>query len=155
MVADSDSFSPSAAKPAKVVESWQQIGLPIELRPVQPVTAEELSLAHDPDMVRDILACRMENGFGNTLEAVARSLTYTSGAMLDAAREAIRNRAVAVAPVSGVHHAGDDVAGGFCTFNGLIVAAQVPLREGMVSKPGIVDFDQQTTGMAPTTASIT
>jgi acetoin utilization deacetylase AcuC-like enzyme len=142
MVADAESYSPSAAKPARVVESWQKIGLPIELRPVQPVTAEELSLAHHPDMVRDILACQMENGFGNTLEAVARSLPYTSGAMLAAAREAIRNRCVAVAPVSGFHHAGYDHPGGFCTFNGLIVTSQVLLRGGAVSKVGIVDFDQ-------------
>lgn len=142
MVADADSFSPSAAKPPKVVESWKQLGIPLDVRPVCPVTVKDLCLAHDATMVSEILACRMENGFGNTLETVARSLPYTSGAMLEAAREAIRNRAVAMAPVSGFHHAGYDFAGGFCTFNGLIVAAQVLLRDGTAKRIGIVDFDQ-------------
>lgn len=142
MVADSESFSPSAAKPAKVVDSWARLGLPLDVRPVRPVTTEELCLAHEPQMVREILACRRENGFGNTLETVANSLLYTSGAMLEAARAAIRNNRVAVAPVSGFHHAGYDFVGGYCTFNGLIVAAQVLLRDKSVRRVGIVDFDQ-------------
>lgn len=89
MVADSESFSPSAGKPAKVVESWSRLGLPLDVRPVRPVTTEDFCLAHAPEMVREIRACRRENGFGNTLETIANSLPYTSGAMLEAAREAM------------------------------------------------------------------
>ena len=43
--------------------------------------------------------------------------------MLAAAREAIRNTQVAVAPCSGFHHARYGSTAGFCTFNGLMVAA--------------------------------
>lgn len=142
MVADAESFSPSAAKPARVVENWKRLGLPIDIRKVSPVSVDELCLAHDPGMVKEIIACRMENGFGNTLESVAKSLPYTSGAMLAAAREALRNTAVAVAPVSGFHHAGYDFAAGYCTFNGLIVTAQVLFREHAARRVGILDFDQ-------------
>lgn len=142
MVADAQSFSPSASKPIAVMESWSRLGLPLERCPVTPVTVEELCLAHDRAMVEDILSGRRENGFDNTLESVARSLPFTSGAMLGAARKAVENGRVAVAPVSGFHHAGPDHCGGYCTFNGLIVAARVLLESGAVGKVGILDFDQ-------------
>ena len=47
MVADSECFSPSAAKPIKVVESWQR-QFPIEVCEPTPVTRDQLALAHDP-----------------------------------------------------------------------------------------------------------
>ena len=62
------------AKPREVVDSWRQRGFPLELMPVEPATADQLSLAHDADYVLDILACRRENGFHNKLPQVAKSL---------------------------------------------------------------------------------
>ena len=142
MVAHAASFSPSAGKPAQVVESWKTLGVPIQLRAPQPVSVEQFGLAHAPQFVADVLYGRRENGFGNHLPAVAATLPYTSGAMLSAAREALNNRLGAVAPCSGFHHAGYDFAGGFCTFNGLMVTVAVLLAEGLVSKVGILDCDQ-------------
>jgi hypothetical protein len=89
MLADSDSFSPSAGKPKAVVDAWKLAGLPIGLRPNVPATLEDLSLAHDPDFVRAILVGDSANGFGNTREDVARSLPFTNGAMLNAARASL------------------------------------------------------------------
>jgi len=43
--------------------------------------------------------------------------------MLAAAREALRNGQVAVAPTCGFHHAQYAKADAFCTFNGLMVTA--------------------------------
>jgi acetoin utilization deacetylase AcuC-like enzyme len=137
----SGSFSPSAGKPANVVESWQKLGLPIEIIEPVPVSTSELKLAHDPNYVDKILACKIKNGFHNKLPGVAASLPYTSGAMLSAAREAIRNCKVAVAPCSGFHHAGYDTASGYCTFNGLMVTAMALKAEGLVNRVGILDFD--------------
>lgn len=142
MVADSQSFSPSAAKPAAVVASWRTLGVPLRFVEPAPLTEAELCLAHDPRFVREVLACQRDNGFGNRSAEVARSLPYTSGAMLAAAREAIANGAVAVAPCSGFHHARYAAAAGYCTFNGLVVAAQVLAREGSARRVGILDFDQ-------------
>ena len=62
--------------------------------------------------------------------------------MLSAAREALKNKIGAIAPCSGFHHAGYDFAGGYCTFNGLMVTAAVLLAEGKAHKVGILDFDQ-------------
>lgn len=140
-VADARSYSPSAGKPAAVVAAWRGLGFALDIRPPAPVTRAELYLAHDDDYVDAVLDGRLDNGFGNRLPAVAASLPFTSGAMLAAAREAIANGIGAVAPVSGFHHACYDRGGGFCTFNGLMVAACVLRREG-ARRIGILDFDQ-------------
>ncbi len=141
-MAPAEGYSPSAAKPALVVEDWQARGLPIDLHAPEPVTTEDLARAHDPVWVADVLACRAKNGFGTRSEAVARSLPYTSGAMLAAARAALENGRVAVAPVSGFHHAGYAGAYGYCTFNGLAVTAAALLAEGRARRVGILDADQ-------------
>jgi acetoin utilization deacetylase AcuC-like enzyme len=142
MAADNDSFSPSAAKPRAAVESWLKLGVPVDVVAPEPATVEDLVRAHRPAFVDGVLSCRIENGFYNRSEAVAKSLPYTSGAMLAAAREAIRNGRVAAAPCSGFHHAGYDRAGGFCTFNGLMVTALALYASGKASRVGILDFDQ-------------
>jgi acetoin utilization deacetylase AcuC-like enzyme len=141
MVADSASFSPSAAKPAQVVAAWQERGLPIEIIEPVPVTVEQLARAHDLGHVERILAGRAPNGFGNSSPEVAATLVHTSGAMLSAARRAIAARSVACAPVSGFHHATHRRAGAFCTFNGLMVAALALHHEDRVERVGILDYD--------------
>jgi acetoin utilization deacetylase AcuC-like enzyme len=141
MVADSGSFSPSAAKPAQVVAAWQAHDLPIELVEPAPVTVDQLARAHDRRHVEAILAGRKANGFGNTSPDVAATLPYTSGAMLSAARRALADRSVACAPVSGFHHAGHTSAGAYCTFNGLMVAALALQTEDGVARVGILDYD--------------
>ena len=140
LLADSATRSPSASKPKPVVAAWRRAGLPIEVRPIVPVTVEELCLAHDPDFVKAILACEAENGFQNCRPDIARSLPYTSGSMLGAASLALE-RGVACAPVSGFHHAGYATATMFCTFNGLVVAALKLLREKRVKRVLILDLD--------------
>lgn len=142
MVADAGSYSPSASKPAAAVASWQALGLPLAIRAPAPVAAEQFGVAHDLGFVADILAGRRRNGFGNASPGVAAALPWTSGAMLAAAREAIRNRRGAVAPCSGFHHAGYDFAGGYCTFNGLMVSASVLLAERVARRVGILDCDE-------------
>ncbi len=156
MVADSGSFSPSAAKPAQVMAAWHAHKLPIEVVEPTPVTIAQLARAHDGDHVAAILGGRAPNGFGNLSLEVAATLPYTSGAMLSAARRAIADRsigraaigraaigraAIACAPVSGFHHAGYRNAGGFCTFNGLMVTALALHHEDGVSRVGILDYD--------------
>lgn len=142
LVANAYSYSPSAGKPTQVIESWKELGIPIDIQEPVSTSEEEFCLAHGQRYVQNVLACRADNGFGNRLPEVAASLPYTTGAFVAAAREAVRNRKVAVAPVSGFHHACHDHAGGFCTFNGLVVAAQVLKKEGRVKRVGILDFDE-------------
>lgn len=139
-VAENESFSPSAGKPKAVVAAWQALDLPIELQPIVPVTVDELRAAHQPKFVENILSCRAENGFGNRSADVARSLPYTSGAMLCAARTALAS-GITCAPVSGFHHANYASAGGFCTFNGLMVTAVRLLADRKLRRILILDCD--------------
>lgn len=142
MLADSESFSPSASKPAEVVNSWKTLGILMDIVEPAPVTVDQLALAHDRAFVEGVLSGARKNGFGNRSPAIAASLPYTTGAMLAAAREALLNGRVAVAPCSGFHHAGYDEAGGFCTFNGLMVTACALRLEGLAETVGILDFDE-------------
>lgn len=142
LVAPDQGASPSAHKPAQVVADWQAHGLPIAVVAPPPVTRRQLALAHDGAYVDGVLDGEEPNGFGNCCRAVAATLAYTSGAMLAAARAALASGTVAVAPVSGFHHAGFDFGGGCCTFNGLMVAACVLRDEGKAERVDILDFDQ-------------
>lgn len=142
MVAESQSVSPSASKPAKVVASWKS-KFPIELHEPTPVTVQEICQAHDPTYVNEVMSLTRNNGFGNRSASVAMSLPYTTGAMLSAARHAIKTKGAAAAPCSGFHHAGYEqfeTFGYFCTFNGLMVTAMSLNNDG-VKKVGILDFD--------------
>lgn len=134
-------FSPSSRKPGEVAAALRSSNLQVQLVEPTPVTEAELCRAHDPEFVRDILSGMRANGFGNRSPDVARTLPYTSGALLSAARAAM-NEGAAAALASGFHHAGYAQAGGFCTFNGLMVAALALLAEKVVARVAILDCDQ-------------
>lgn len=136
------SLSPSSDKPRHAVDSWQCLNVPLEIIEPEPVSIETLCLAHSHDFVEGVLSCRLANGFGNKSPKVAATLAYTTGAFLAAARAAISNGEVAVAPCSGFHHAGYANARGYCTFNGLAVTALALKRDGLAGKVGILDCDQ-------------
>lgn len=141
MQAEADSYSPSAGKPAQVVESWRALGIPMEVFAPAPVAREQLLLAHSAEFVDGVLEGRLNNGFGNRSLAVAQSLPYTCGSMLAAAEFALMDGRGAVAPCSGFHHAGYDFSGGFCTFNGLMVTARSLLQSKKVRRVAILDLD--------------
>jgi len=142
MLARVPSMSPSASKPAAVMQSWAALRIPLEIREPIAVSREMLCRAHDSAYVDGVLSGSVENGFGTRSKDVAQSLPYTSGAMLSAALDALRSGSVAVAPCSGFHHAGFGYGGGFCTFNGLMVTALELKDAGLVERIGVLDFDQ-------------
>ena len=138
MVADSGSYSPSAAKPRQVTQDWQSRGFPITIEGFLPVTRDELAMAHCRRYVDDVLDLLQPNGHGNCSVDVARSLPWTTGSMVAAALAALET-GVACSPSSGFHHAGYDNGGAFCTFNGLMVAAVALLDRGC--RVCIIDAD--------------
>jgi len=142
MVADALAYSLSPRKPAWVVERWLERRLPVDLLAVEPVDAPMLKRVHDATMVDEVLAGLRANGFGNRRQEVADSLPYTSGSMVQAAVEALRNGTVAVSTTSGFHHAGYAFSGGFCTFNGLALAAVVLHEDHGVEHVGVLDLDE-------------
>ncbi len=141
VVAEFSIDSPSPRKPGLVVRDWIAHGLPVKIVTPDPVTEEDFALAHDRTHVRDILFLKKDNGFFTRDQVVADSLFHTTGAMVAAAIHAVQNRTFACAPVSGFHHAMYRSVGVYCTFNGLIVAAQTLKKRGLATRVGILDYD--------------
>lgn len=133
--------SPSAGKPKLVLDSWRKLGVKIDRQKVRPLTVDELCLAHDRSHVQGILAGRVKNGFGNTSRDIAKSLPWTTGSFVSAAIHAMRHRECTFSPTSGFHHAGYKHASGFCTFNGLTIAAIILLTKHSANRIGILDLD--------------
>jgi len=136
------SFSPSAQKPALVMDAWQQSGIPLEIVCPRPAREEDLHRAHDPSYVRSVLTGRTPNGFGNSDPLVNQTLIWTSGSMTSAAEWAVEHGESVLSPTSGFHHAGWNYGAAFCTFNGLMVAALSLHSRGLVRRVTILDLDQ-------------
>jgi acetoin utilization deacetylase AcuC-like enzyme len=142
MTAKEQSCSPSAAKPTKVAKDWlQAFGDQIEIVRPGPASELDICMAHDPKYVKGVLTGNQSNGFGSFDESVIASLPYTSGAMISAAKYAAKSGEPAAALCSGFHHAAYDGGGGFCTFNGLMIAALHLKDKGIVKNVGILDLD--------------
>lgn len=140
-VAPVTGFSPSAGKPLQVVEQWRRLDPEMRVHPPVPVSRAQLHRAHDEAFVDGVLDGQRSNGFGNRHPDIAASLPFTSGALLTAARIALREKVNVAAPVSGFHHEGWDYAAGYCTFNGLVVTALDLLADGEAKRVGILDYD--------------
>ncbi len=122
-----------------MVADWIDCGLPIEIVAFEPVSISDLEKIHDSGYVRGVFGGNVDNGHGNRSPELAESTRYTIGSMVAAADLSLLDRVV-VSPTSGFHHAHHDRGGGFCTFNGLIVAACKMLSRG-AAKVGILDCD--------------
>ena len=140
---NANAYSPSAHKPTLVIADWLRHGLisPEDIMSFEPVTRDDLVLAHEPNFVDGVLSCAEPNGFGNRDKEVALSLPYTTGSMLAAARYAVVHHVNTCSPTSGFHHACYGHANGFCTFNGLMVTALKLMSEGAARSVGIIDCD--------------
>jgi len=134
-------FAPGANKPRLAVEDWIDHDLAIDICGFEPASRDQLYAAHDRAYVDGVLAGRISNGFGNRNLAVAETLPWTSGSMRAAAHHALQHGGIACSPTSGFHHAHHDASGGYCTFNGLLVAALDLLRDSPELYIAILDFD--------------
>ncbi|HWT14247.1 MAG TPA: hypothetical protein VN581_00585 [Patescibacteria group bacterium] len=141
MVAPAQGSSPSAAKPRPVVEAWMALDPSVRIVPPVPVTIDDFARAHERRFVEHVFAQRIDNGFGTRSSDVNKSLPYTNGAMLTAAKVALAHKTAVAAPVSGFHHARWNEAAAYCTFNGLIVTATALRAEQPAMRVGILDYD--------------
>jgi acetoin utilization deacetylase AcuC-like enzyme len=133
-------LSPSDRKPRDVAEALQRKAWPIELIAPEPTSFADICRIHEPAYVADVLELRRASGFGSISASVARSLPYTSGACYGASLVALKD-GISASLSSGFHHAGPSGARGFCTFNGLMIAAAQLLSAARVTKLAIVDCD--------------
>lgn len=139
-----DSFSPSAGKPARLMQLLSDTQGPAftrRVQPVTPVTRDDLLLVHDAGYVDDVFTGRTLNGFETRDPRVPESCLWTIGSLTCAVRAAAVGDSPAFSPTSGFHHAGHAWGGGYCTFNGLMVATALYLRDHPDARLGILDCD--------------
>lgn len=134
------SRSPSDRKPKLVAEALAREHWPVQLVAPEPVAVDDIYRVHDRSFVDEVLSLKQPNGFGSHSASVARSLPYTCGACYESAVTALRD-GISASLTSGFHHAGPGAGWGFCTFNGLMVAAMRLLKEGRAERVAIVDCD--------------
>lgn len=85
------------------------------------VTEEQLKKVHDPDYVDAVLSCQKGNGYSTRNPDHLENILWSNGSFIAAAHHAMR-KGIAFSPTAGFHHACYKRGGGYCTFNGLLVA---------------------------------
>lgn len=115
----------------------------------RPATEQMLRRAHTRQYIQAVKTGKSASGKRqwrasssglNWDRSTFKATTASSGGMVDAAYAALKD-GVAGTLSSGLHHARRDYGGGFCTFNGLAVAAKELLARGAVENVLIVDYD--------------
>ena len=105
----------------------------VDLAEPAPLAFEQVSKVHDPAYVRAVAtgeprSLAASQGFAWD-PGLARMVLASNGGAVSAALDAMRN-GVACSLSSGLHHARADRGAGFCTFNGLAIAARTALSSG-------------------------
>lgn len=116
----------------------------VQLAEPAPATEEELRRVHTSEYI-DAVRTGMPRALAESQKfpwspQLFASVCWTNGACIAAARQALRD-GVAAALASGFHHAHADHGEGFCTFNGLVVAAEALKSRGEVRTVSILDLD--------------
>ncbi|WP_430336278.1 hypothetical protein [Rhodococcus sp. ACT016] len=116
----------------------------VELLTPPPLTVADLERVHDPEYIRAVRTgepwCLAESQGFDWDSALWPMVLASNGGVLAAARSALDD-GVAGSLSSGLHHAKRDRGDGFCTFNGLAVAAKTLLAEGAARSVLILDLD--------------
>ena len=106
----------------------------VKLVAPEPTSVAVLGRVHDPeyvDAVRTGNAAQTRPVPGLQMGYMLWEMACSSnGGVIDAAIEAIRTRRVSGSLSSGLHHARRARGAGFCTFNGLVLAARAALNAG-------------------------
>jgi acetoin utilization deacetylase AcuC-like enzyme len=141
MSASTNGLLTPSSKPRRTVEGWIKNGIitQADIRSFDPVTVDDLYTAHDREYVDGVMSGHSPNRFGDCDEVTVANLLQTTGSMVAAALHVAEHGGVACSPTSGFHRAHHDRGSGFCTFNGLMLAAIKLDRMGKTV--GIIDCD--------------
>jgi acetoin utilization deacetylase AcuC-like enzyme len=116
----------------------------VRLEEPQPATDEDLFRVHTREYVNAVSAGKpralAESQKFPWSQQLFPSVCLTNGACIEAARQALSD-GIAAAVASGFHHAHAEHGEGFCTFNGLVVAAEALKARGEVRTVSVLDLD--------------
>lgn len=136
-----ESESNSASKPKLFVDLLKN-NTEIEIiNNFEALTKKDLELAHAKEYIQHIFNRKLPNGFMNYDPKVAESTLWTTASLYQAGLSAIFSNSITCSPSSGFHHAHYESAAGYCTFNGLVVAARKLITEGYAHRIAILDCD--------------
>lgn len=116
----------------------------VNLVPPEPASEADILRVHTPEYLAAI-----KTGVPRPLAESQKfpwspdlfpSVCLTNGGCIAAARTALAEGSSA-ALASGFHHACTDHGEGYCTFNGLVIAADTLLAEGRVKRVAVLDMD--------------
>ena len=133
-------------KARAVIESLSNDPIPgVQVSTPTPATYDDLVTVHDSRYVEAILTgspsdLADSNGLGVWTADLARSVVWSTGGVVSAVERALKCRTNAGSASSGLHHARYASGQGFCTFNGLVVAAKRALEMG-AGRVLILDLD--------------
>lgn len=105
-----------------------------------PFVEADLTLAHSASYVQGVLGLKVQNGFGTKSKSINRALAYSNASLWSAAKHVLREGGLACSVSQGFHHASYDDNFGYCTFNGLVIAARKAIEQG-IEKVLIIDGD--------------
>ena len=131
-------------KAAWIAESLRLAPIPgVEVLAPEALTPDQVAAVHDPayvDAVRTGRSRGLATSMGFVWDPGLWPMVLSSnGGVVAAARAALRD-GVAGSLSSGLHHARFDHGAGFCTFNGLVLAARAALDAG-ARRVLILDLD--------------
>lgn len=123
---------------AKIPEFVRQADRRYEIPKILPEAY--FKLAHSTNYARGVLGLTEDNGFGNRNPVVAKSIVASNSNFVAAAHHAMKE-GVAASATQGFHHAHFDNGCGYCTFNGLMIAALDLQMQGVAQRVLIIDGD--------------
>jgi acetoin utilization deacetylase AcuC-like enzyme len=116
----------------------------VQIERPEPATEADLLRVHAPSYLAAVRTGRptalAESQKFPWVPELWSSVRLANGAVIEAAAAALED-GVAAAVASGFHHACHDHGEGFCTFNGLVVAAERLRAEGRLRTVAILDLD--------------
>lgn len=132
-------------KSARIAESLRLRPVPnVTVSPPGPLSQMQLQLAHSQKYIEAVRTGQPRwlaesNGF-TWDEQFFPMVLASNGGVVAAVGEALKT-GVSGSLSSGLHHAHRDQGGGFCTFNGLAIAAMDAIMQQKARRVLVIDFD--------------
>lgn len=132
-------------KSAQIAESLRLKPIPnVTLQAPEPLTQMQLELAHSREYMDAVRTGQPRwlaesNGFSWD-ERMFDMVCASNGGVVAAVAQALKT-GVSGSLSSGLHHAHRDQGGGFCTFNGLAIAAMDAIMQQKAQRVLVIDFD--------------
>ena len=118
--------------------------LPVSIAAPEPASDAQLLRVHTAEYV-DAIRTGQPTALAQSQKfpwsaGLAEAVRWTNGGCIDALRHALAN-GVAGNLASGFHHSHEKRGEGYCTFNGLVVAAEQMKAEGRLRRMLVLDMD--------------